>query len=89
MKMTTIVLAVLVAGAFAVPTGWAQTSQDKEHAELAKAKRSLDAAASEAVKENKGYRVVSVMPALKDGHPMADVTLVKGEEWKTVSEKLD
>ena len=172
MKTTTIVLAFLVAWAFAVPTGWAQTSQDKEHAELAKAlrdakiplqrgltasakegkpisakyevedgklqlsvytmkggdkfsevivdhktgkvakaepitnaddlahakaqseamakaKRSLDAAASEAVKENKGYRVVSVMPALKDGHPMADVTLVKGEEWKTVSEKLD
>jgi hypothetical protein len=56
---------------------------------MAKAKRSLDAAASEAVKENKGYRVVSVMPALKDGHPVADVALVKGNEWKTVSEKLD
>ena len=56
---------------------------------MAKAKRSLDAAASEAVKDNKGYRVVSVMPALKDGHPVAGVTLVKGTEWKTVSEKLD
>src|SRR5881397_2024530 len=56
---------------------------------MAKAKRSLDAAASEAVKENKGYRVVSVMPALKDGHPVADVTLVKGTEWRTVAEKLD
>jgi hypothetical protein len=56
---------------------------------MAKAKRSLDAAASEAAKQNKGYRVVSVMPALKDGHPVADVTLVKGEEWRTVSEKLD
>ena len=56
---------------------------------MAKAKRSLDAAASEAVKENKGYRVVSVMPALKEGHPVADVTLVKGTEWKTVAEKLD
>src|SRR5437870_13882204 len=171
MKTTTIVLAFLVAWAFAVPTGWAQTSQDKEHAELAKAlkdakiplqrgltasakegkpisakyemeegklqlsvytmkgdnfsevivdhksgkvakaapithdadltaakaqseamakaKRSLDTAASEAVKENKGYRAVSVMPAIKDGHPVADVTLVKGEEWKTVSERLD
>ena len=56
---------------------------------MAKAKRSLDAAASEAVKDNKGYRIVSVMPALKEGHPVADVTLVKGSEWKTVSEKLD
>ena len=65
-------------------------SHAKEQSEaMAKAKRSLRAAASEAVKENKGYRVVSVMPAMKDGHPVADVTLVKGSEWKTVSEKLD
>ena len=56
---------------------------------MAKATRSLDAAASAAAKEKKGYRVVSVMPALKDGHPVADVSLVKGTEWKTVSEKLD
>jgi hypothetical protein len=62
----------------------------KEQSEaMAKAKRSLGAAASEAIKENKGYRVVSVFPAVKDGHPVADVTLVKGTEWKTVSEKLD
>jgi hypothetical protein len=61
----------------------------EQSAAMAKAKRSLGVAASEAVKENKGYRVVSVFPALKDGHPVADVTLVKGSEWKTVSEKLD
>jgi len=62
----------------------------KEQSEaMAQAKRSLGAAASEAIKENRGYRVVSVMPALKDGHPVADVTLVRGTEWKTVSEKLD
>jgi len=65
-------------------------SHAKEQSEaMAKAKRSLGAAASEAVKENQGYRVVSVMPAMKNGHPVADVTLVKGTEWKTVSEKLD
>lgn len=56
---------------------------------MAKAKRSLDAAAAEAVKANKGFRVVGITPALKDGHPVADVTLVKGTEWKSVSEKLD
>jgi len=171
MKKTALTLALLVAWMFTVPMGWAQKSDDAEHAELAKAlreakislqrglaastkegkpisakyevehgklqlsvytmkgdkfseiivdhktgkvakaepitggddltaakaqseamakaKRSLDVAASEAVKENKGYRVVSVMPAVKDGHPVADVTLVKGTEWKTVSEKLD
>jgi len=56
---------------------------------MAKATRSLEAAAAEAVKANTGYRAVSAFPALKDGHPVADVTLVKGAEWKTVSLKLD
>ena len=56
---------------------------------MAKAKRSLEAAAAAAVKENKGFRAVSVMPAMKADHPVADVTLVKGAEWKTVPEKLD
>jgi hypothetical protein len=41
------------------------------------------------VKENTGFRAVSVMPAIEDGHPVADVTLVKGTEWKTFSETLD
>jgi uncharacterized membrane protein YkoI len=65
------------------------THAKDQSAAMAKAKRSLGAAASEAVKQNKGYRVVSVFPEMKDGHPVADVTLVKGNEWKTVSEKLD
>ena len=56
---------------------------------IVKAKRSLATATSEAVKENKGFRAVSVMPSLKEGHPVADVGLGKGTEWKTVSEKLD
>ncbi len=56
---------------------------------MARAKRSLRAAVEQASKANKGYRPVSVTPSLKDGHPVAEVTLVKGEEFKTVSEKLD
>jgi hypothetical protein len=56
---------------------------------MAKAKRSLETAASDAMSQNKDYRVVSVFPALKDGHPVAGVTLVKGTDWKTVSERLD
>lgn len=55
----------------------------------AKAKSSLRAATEKAVKANKGYRAVSVTPSLKDGHPVAEVVLVKGDEFKTVSEKLD
>jgi hypothetical protein len=71
-------------------TGGEDLTNAKAQAEaMAKAKRSLRAALAEAVKANKGYRPVSVSPALKDGNPVADVTLVKGEEFKTVSEKLD
>jgi hypothetical protein len=56
---------------------------------MAKAKRSLGAAIGQAVKDNAGYRAVSVTPTVKDGHPVADVTLVKGADWKSVPEKLD
>jgi hypothetical protein len=56
---------------------------------MAKAKRSLAAAVADAVKANAGYRAVSVMPSLSDGHPVANVVLLKGADWKTVPEKLD
>src|SRR5438132_6469318 len=78
-----------VAKAEPITSGDDLTAAKAQSEAIAKAKRSLNAAAAEAVKANKGYRVVSVMPALKDGHPVADVSLVKGTEWKTVSEKLD
>ena len=56
---------------------------------MAKAKTALGAAVDAAVKKNPGFRAVSVIPALKDGHPVADVTLMKGNEVKTDSEALD
>lgn len=56
---------------------------------MGKAKRSLEAAAAAAVKENAGFRAVSVMPGMKDAHPVAEVMLLKGTEYKTVTEKLD
>ncbi len=56
---------------------------------MAKAKVSLRAAIEKTVKANKGFSAVSIFPALKDGHPVGNVTLVKGDEFKTVAEKLD
>ena len=56
---------------------------------MAKAKQSLRAALAKVLKGNPGFRAVSVFPSLKDGHPMAEVTLTKGDEWKTVPEKLE
>jgi hypothetical protein len=56
---------------------------------MAEAKRSLAAATAAATKENPGYRAVSATPQMDEGHPVAKVTLLKGDEWKTVSERLD
>jgi len=71
-------------------TGGEDLVAAKEQSEaMAKAKSSLAAADKEALAANKGYRAVSVTPAMKNGHPSADVTLVKGGEFKAVSEGLD
>lgn len=56
---------------------------------MAKAKTSLAVAIKKALQENKDSRAVSVAPALKEGHPVADVTVLKGDEFKTISERLD
>ncbi len=56
---------------------------------MAKAKTSLAAAADAAVKENAGFRAVSIFPDLRDGHAIADVTLLQGATAKKVTEKLD
>jgi hypothetical protein len=56
---------------------------------IGKAKTSLGAAVDAAEKANPGFRAVSAIPALKDGHPTAEVTLLKGEEFKVASERLD
>ena len=41
------------------------------------------------LKANSGYRTVSIFPQLKADHPVADVTLVRGKAFKTVTERLD
>ena len=56
---------------------------------MAKAKQLLHATLAKVQKGNPGFRAVSIFPALKDGHPVAEITLTKGDEWKTVSETLD
>jgi hypothetical protein len=56
---------------------------------IGQAKLPLDKAVDQAVKANGGFRAVRVIPSLKDGHPVADVTLMQGDNVKQVSEKLD
>ncbi len=64
------------------------TAAQSQSAAMAKAKVSLRAAVEKALRGNAGFRAVSVTPSLKDGRAVADVTLAKGEEFKTVSVPL-
>jgi hypothetical protein len=68
--------------------------EDFEHAvqqkwPMQKANRSLLAATEHAVNANAGYRAVSVVPWLEDGRPAAEVTLLRGETYKKITERLD
>jgi hypothetical protein len=58
-------------------------------AAMAKAKVTLDVPTDNAVKANAGYRAVSVTPTLQGDRPVAVVVLLKGEDVKKVTEKLD
>jgi hypothetical protein len=65
------------------------SAAQNQRAAMASAKRSLGAATAEAVDGNPGYRAVSAMPGLDSGHPVAEVTLVRGDHWKVVAAPLD
>jgi hypothetical protein len=78
-----------VAKTEAITGGGDLTAAKAQSAAMAKAKLSLRAATENAVTANKGFVAVSVTPSLKDGHPVAEVTLAKGEEFKMAAEKLD
>ena len=64
------------------------TAAQSQSAAMAKAKGSLRAAVEHALRSNAGFHAISVTPSLKDGRAVADVTLAKGEEFKTVSMPL-
>jgi hypothetical protein len=58
-------------------------------AAMATTRMTLDVPIVNALKDNAGYRAVSVMPKLEGGRPVAVVTLMKGQDVKRVTEKLD
>ena len=60
-----------------------------QKAAMAKAKVPLLTATETAVNANAGSRAVSVVPELKGGQAMAEVTLLQGTAFKKVTEKLD
>src|SRR6266566_2481436 len=71
-----------------IAAGEDYTAAQNQSAAMAKAKGSLRAAVEKVVRDNAGYHAVGVTASLKDGRVVADVTLAKGEELKTVSVPL-
>jgi hypothetical protein len=61
----------------------------KQKAAVDKATVSLLAATEKALKAHPGYRAVSSVPEMTAGHPTAEVTLLRGQTFKKVLEKLD
>jgi hypothetical protein len=60
----------------------------KQNAGLGRATRELREAVREAKQDNPGYLAVSVWSEMKSSHSLATVTLVKGNDWKTVVNDL-
>jgi hypothetical protein len=65
------------------------THAKSQSAAMAKATTSLKDATDKAVGETAGSRAVGVVPSLKDGHPVATVLLLIGEQLKTVDERFE
>jgi hypothetical protein len=60
-----------------------------QRAAMTRAKKSLQTVVDAAVKAHAGMRVVSVFPALKGEHAVAEITLSKNGTFMTVSEPLE
>jgi CO dehydrogenase/acetyl-CoA synthase gamma subunit (corrinoid Fe-S protein) len=60
-----------------------------QKAAMEKATISLLAATQKSVAANAGYQAVSITPEMREGQPTADITLLQGETFKKVAEKLD
>ena len=78
-----------VAKSEAITEGEDLTHAKSQREAMSKARLSLSAAVSKAVSANAGYHAVSVFPSLKDGHPVAEISLHKAADWRKVTEKLE
>ena len=77
----------------AITSGKDFDAAKSQSAAMAKAKRSLREATGRAIQGNAGSRAASVTPvlvtpALKGDRPVAKITLLQGQTFKTVSEPL-
>ena len=60
----------------------------KYSAAILNAKFTLASALDKALAANPGYTAVKLIPAIKNGYVIAQITLIKGTKFKTVTEPL-
>ena len=60
-----------------------------QRAAVERARVSLLSAVQQALRDNRGARAVNVMPELKDGHPIAVITLLVNGKFRKVSRWLE
>jgi hypothetical protein len=78
-----------VAAVEPITSGDALTAAHAQRAAMARAKWSLYTVAVKTLKAHRGCSLVSILPSLKAiGRPVAEVMLVKGDQWNTVVEIL-
>ena len=62
---------------------------NSQSAAMTDAKITLKEAVDKAVTPSANLRLVSVTPSLRNGHPVASIVLLDGEQFKTVQQPLD
>jgi hypothetical protein len=73
-----------------ITSGEALAAAHIQRAAMAKAKWSLYTVAVNSLKAHKGFSLVSIVPSLRAmERPVAEVTLVRGDQWKTIVEMLN
>jgi hypothetical protein len=65
------------------------TAANEQSAAMAKAKISLKAAVDKTMSESANVRAVSVVPSLKDGHPVASIDILNYNQFKAIQQPLD
>lgn len=78
-----------IAGTEAIAAGDDLKDARTQSEATAKAKRPLRVVLRAVLKGQPGYLAVSIVPELKDRKPVATISLMKGEETKTVVERLN
>jgi len=71
-----------IAKADPITSGDDLTAAKKQSDGMFRATRELSEAVKEAKHDNPGYSAVSVWPEMKEGHSMANIMLVKNNDWK-------